>query len=246
VAAIREPDDRARPPWGDEFFRHPRHGPLPVLLVGLTVVTGLVDAVSLLSLGRVFVANMTGNIVFIGFGLVGAPGFSAVASLIALAGFLLGAAGGGILHPAAASRGRLLALSCAISGGLIAAAGLLLVLAGTPLPVPAQIVGVALIAVALGLQNATVRRLAVPDFTTTVLTMTLTGLAADIRRRDARASVRRIVAVAAMLLGAALGALLVLAGERGIALFSAAAICVAVAGAAAVGSRRDGPWDEHA
>jgi hypothetical protein len=38
-----------------------------VLLLTLTVVTGTVDAVSILSLGRVFVANMTGNVVFVGF-----------------------------------------------------------------------------------------------------------------------------------------------------------------------------------
>src|SRR5260370_11374975 len=36
-----------------------------------------------------------------------------------------------------------------------------------------------LTAVGMGLRNATVRRLAVPDMTTTVLTLTLTGLAAD-------------------------------------------------------------------
>ncbi len=39
-------------------------GPLPELLLTLTLVTGVVDAVSILSLGRVFVANMTGNVVF--------------------------------------------------------------------------------------------------------------------------------------------------------------------------------------
>ena len=58
------------------------------LLVLLTVVTGLVDAVSFISLGRVFVANMTGNVVFLGFALAGAPGLSLAASLAALAGFL--------------------------------------------------------------------------------------------------------------------------------------------------------------
>jgi len=73
------------------------HGPLPVMLLGLTVVTGLVDAVSILDLGRVFVANMTGNVVFVGFALAGAPGFSLSASLFALAGFLLGAGAGGVL-----------------------------------------------------------------------------------------------------------------------------------------------------
>jgi hypothetical protein len=40
-------------------------GPLPPLLLTLTVVTGVVDAVSILRLGRVFVANMTGNVVFL-------------------------------------------------------------------------------------------------------------------------------------------------------------------------------------
>src|SRR6201985_1552269 len=72
-------------------------GPLPPLLLTLTVVTGVVDAVSILRLGRVFVANMTGNVVFSAFALVGAPGFSLSASLAALAGFLVGAYAGGVL-----------------------------------------------------------------------------------------------------------------------------------------------------
>ena len=52
--------------------RGSRHGPLPPLLLGLTVVTGLVDAFSYLLLGHVFVANMTGNVVFLGFAIAGA------------------------------------------------------------------------------------------------------------------------------------------------------------------------------
>ena len=70
-------------------------GPLPELLLTLTLVTGLVDAVSILALGRVFVANMTGNVVFAGFAITGAPGFSLGASLFALGGFLVGAASAG-------------------------------------------------------------------------------------------------------------------------------------------------------
>lgn len=50
-----------------------RHGPLPPLLLAMTLVTGLVDAFSYLLLGHVFVANMTGNVVILGFALVGAP-----------------------------------------------------------------------------------------------------------------------------------------------------------------------------
>ena len=63
----------------------PKHGAMPVLLLALTVLTGVIDAVSILSLGRVFVANMTGNVVFVGFALAGAAGFSLVASLLGLA-----------------------------------------------------------------------------------------------------------------------------------------------------------------
>ena len=67
--------------------RNDRFGPLPPLLVGLTVVTGLVDAFSYLLLGHVFVANMTGNVVFLGFAVAGASGFSIAASLVALVSF---------------------------------------------------------------------------------------------------------------------------------------------------------------
>src|ERR1700712_1348240 len=84
---------RLAPSHGD---RRP-DGPLPELLLALTVVTGLVDAFSYLSLGHVFVANMTGNVIFLGFALVGVPGFDVAASLVALAAFALGALAGGRL-----------------------------------------------------------------------------------------------------------------------------------------------------
>src|SRR5260370_16880699 len=74
-----------------------KHGPLPPLLVAMTLVTGLVDAFSYLVLGHVFVANMTGNVVFLAFALAGAAGFSILASLVALCSFVLGSFGGGLL-----------------------------------------------------------------------------------------------------------------------------------------------------
>ena len=70
-------------------------GPLPPLLVVMTVVTGLVDAFSYLVLGHVFVANMTGNVVFLGFAVAGAKGFSIAASLVALVSFGVGSVVGG-------------------------------------------------------------------------------------------------------------------------------------------------------
>jgi uncharacterized membrane protein YoaK (UPF0700 family) len=73
-----------------------RH-PLTRALLVLTFTTGLVDAVSYLALGRVFTANMTGNIVLLGFGIAGSGGLPVVAPIISLAAFLLGAGGGGAL-----------------------------------------------------------------------------------------------------------------------------------------------------
>ena len=85
--------------------------PLARALLVLTFTTGLVDAVSYLGLGRVFTANMTGNIVFLGFGIAGSGGLPVVAPLVSLGAFLLGAGGGGVLaermgdrHPAHIAR----------------------------------------------------------------------------------------------------------------------------------------------
>ena len=64
---------------------------LPYALLGMTAVTGLVDAVSFLSLGHVFTANMTGNIVLLAFASTGVPQVSLARSITALLGFLAGA-----------------------------------------------------------------------------------------------------------------------------------------------------------
>jgi uncharacterized membrane protein YoaK (UPF0700 family) len=68
---------------------------IPYALLGMTAVTGLVDAVSFLSLGRVFTANMTGNIVLLAFATAHVPGLSIARSLTALLAFLVGATLGG-------------------------------------------------------------------------------------------------------------------------------------------------------
>ncbi|NYJ75357.1 DUF1275 family protein [Allobranchiibius huperziae] len=230
-------------PWYRQYVAHPDHGPLPILLLLLTASTGVVDAVSILRLGRVFVANMTGNVVFIGFALAGAPGFSLVASLVALVGFLVGAGlGGTVVTRYGGHRGVLLRNAVAAEAALLLAAALVLLIDGRPYTVAGVDVAVALAAVALGLRNAAVRRLAVPDFTTTVLTMTLTGIAADLRQRNIAVVVRRILAIAAMLVGALIGALLVSHSDPSTGLLLSAVIAVVVAVAAAVVSRRPQDW----
>jgi uncharacterized membrane protein YoaK (UPF0700 family) len=185
--------------------------PLARGLLVLTFSTGLVDAVSYLGLGRVFTANMTGNIVLLGFGIAGSVGLPVVAPLVSLGAFLVGSAVGGAMATRIAHRhAQHVARALGIETALVLAAA---IVAATADVEPSTVSGdavIALLALAMGVRNATVRRLAVPDLTTTVLTMTLTGLAADSRVAggSGRGSVRRIAAVLAMLLGAIAGALL--------------------------------------
>jgi uncharacterized membrane protein YoaK (UPF0700 family) len=187
-----------------------RH-PLARALLVLTFTTGVVDAVSFLGLGRVFTANMTGNIVFLAFGIAGSGGLPVLAPLISLAAFLLGAGGGGVLADRIGDRHRQhVARALAIEVSLLAVAAVLAAAVDVrPNAVSGDVV-IALLAFAMGVRNATVRRIAVPDLTTTVLTMTLTGLAADSPPAggNGKGSVRRIAAVVAMFSGALAGALL--------------------------------------
>lgn len=225
------------------YFAHPLHGPLPALLLLLTVGTGLIDAVSILGLGRVFIANMTGNVVFIGFAVAGAPGYSLWGSVVALAGFLLGASAGGIaISRFGRHRGRLLRNALAVQSAIFLAALALSLTGGASLTVTRQVLIVGIGAAALGIQNAVVRHLAVPDMTTTVLTMTLTGIASDLRKRDLATAARRTLAVIAMLVGAVIGALLVL--KLGVSAGIAAVnivLAVTLIGAA-IASRRNPRW----
>ena len=154
--------------------------PLARALLVLTFTTGLVDAVSYLGLGRVFTANMTGNIVFLGFGIAGSGGLPVVAPLVSLGAFLVGAGGGGLLaqadgRPPPSHIARALGVEVSLIGAGGRPGGAVDV---RPNAVSGDAV-IALLAFAMGVRNATVRGLGVPDLTTTVLTMTLTGLAAD-------------------------------------------------------------------
>jgi uncharacterized membrane protein YoaK (UPF0700 family) len=194
------------PSGASGFFRSlvedPKHGPLPALLLILTTTTGVVDAVSIISLGRVFVANMTGNVVFIGFALVGVRGFSLAASLSALGGFLVGALGVGLaLERLRFDRATLLRNALVVEFSLVAVALILAVVSGSPIRSAFADPIAAGLAIALGLQNTVARRLAVPDLPTTVLTMTLTGIAADVRHSGGAAVGRRLASVTSMFAG---------------------------------------------
>lgn len=176
----------------------------------LTFTTGVIDAASYLGLGHVFTANMTGNIVLLGFGIAGSGGLPVLAPIVSLAAFLAGSALGGRMAATLPVRTAHLSRSMLIEIGVVLlAAAVSLLLNITPDHASADLL-IALLAFGMGVRNATVRRLKVADLTTTVLTMTLTGLAADspLGGGDGEGSWRKTAAVLAMLFGAIAGALL--------------------------------------
>jgi uncharacterized membrane protein YoaK (UPF0700 family) len=184
---------------------------VPVLLT-LTVVTGLIDAVSYLGLGHVFTANMTGNVVLLGFAAAGTPGLSFFRSGLALVAFVVGAAIGGrmAVQWSTSQRHFLAVVACGIEAVLLAAAMAVSLGAGTgpEIDAPRLYAVIGLTGLAMGVRNATVRKLGVADLTTTVLTLAIAGLGADLSLVGGTNVNwgRRLGSVLTLLAGAALGA----------------------------------------
>jgi uncharacterized membrane protein YoaK (UPF0700 family) len=214
---------------------------LPPLLIVLTIVTGVVDALAYLRLGHVFVANMTGNVVFLGFAAAGASGLSVPGSLLALAFFLCGGiTAGRVAGRLGEDRRQGLRVAVSVELALSAVAVAVAAFAGQHLGAGSRYALIALLALAMGVQNATARRLAVADLTTTVLTLTLTGIAADswLGGASGARTARRVLAVGAMLLGALVGALLLLH----VAPVAPLVVALALLACVAVAARRDGTF----
>jgi len=188
---------------------------VPYVLLGMTVVTGLVDAVSFLSLGSVFTANMTGNILILAFATARMFGLSVARSSTALIAFFVGAILGGRIMARASddSRFRLAAQAFLLEVVFLSAASFcsigyrsdLLEHSFQPFAL------IALTALAMGTRNAAVRKLAIPDLTTTVLTLTVTGIAADssLAKGTNPRLARRVGSVLAIFFGAAFGAVVI-------------------------------------
>jgi uncharacterized membrane protein YoaK (UPF0700 family) len=221
-----------------------RHGPLPGILVLLTGVAGVVDALSILRIDDVFVANITGNIIFIGLALVGARGYSIVAPLIALACFLAGGVAAGACVPRPLThRGRAAYAAAVVQlVDLAIATGLFAVSSH-----PGMVMRYALLAVlalGMGAKSAFVRFVGVPGLTTSVFTSTLTGLAAGVARgglRDPGFAVR-IMATLALLVGAVISAVLALKTYPWCSLAFATFILVPTVWWSHTAARSNAPW----
>jgi uncharacterized membrane protein YoaK (UPF0700 family) len=208
------------------------------ILVGLTFVSGAVDAFSYLGLGRVFTANMTGNLVLLGIAAGQGQLLTALRAASAFAGFACGVLVGAWLTRAAQPVGRWHPRVTACLGLellLLATLAAWWIAVGGHLPRGVTEALIALSSVAMGVQTAAVRRLAVPGVTTTYATGTLTGVLAQLA--EAAASRRGwrlpVVVLASLVVGAAAGAVATVAW-RGGAPVVPAAVLAAVTLAAAV------------
>jgi len=199
------------------------------LLFGLTLVSGLADAVSFLTLGQVFVANMTGNVVLLGFAIGGAKNISIIGSVTAIVAFMLGGVVGGILSRRHGESGpHLLSVTTFFKIFLMLGAAALVWRFTTAGGIAYAIDAV--LALSMGVQNAVVRTLGVPDITTTVITQTLTGIAMDSTPaggNNVRLG-RRVTSVVVMFAGALIGALLIFRAGVPAALIAAAVILAIV------------------
>jgi len=191
--------------------RFPRDGFHLSLMLALTFSTGVIDAVGYLGLDKVFTGNMTGNVVILGMALVGGSGLPVVGPLLALVGFMAGAAlGGRVLRSAGPGwTGRTTVLFSLVALVMLATAVLLFAIEDEfSRPVGISITTV--LGAAMGIQAATARFIAVKDVTTVVVTSTITGLAADsvLGSGKGGGSARRASAVILILAGAFAGAAL--------------------------------------
>ncbi|MEV0595593.1 YoaK family protein [Nonomuraea cavernae] len=144
----------------------------------LTVISGMVDAIAYTALAQVFAGNMTGNLLIMGFAAGGAAQLSVVATLISLVSFFVGAAMGGQLTARVTDVSRRLLIGFPAESALHAVAAV----AAFYLPVKTvagQYPLIVILAVTMGARNTVIRRLKITDINTTVITGTLTNLAAD-------------------------------------------------------------------
>ncbi|TFC14327.1 DUF1275 domain-containing protein [Cryobacterium algoritolerans] len=179
------------------------------LMLSLTMSTGLIDAVGYLGLDRVFTGNMTGNVVILGMALVGADNLPIIGPVVALFGFVVGAAiAGRVLRSVAAGWTHHSTALFGVVGVILIITTVALAIIGEVHPAPVQFAATGSLGLAMGIQAGTARHIAVKDVTTVVVTSTLTGLAADSRFGGAKKQMwqRRLGAVVLIGLGAAIGA----------------------------------------
>jgi uncharacterized membrane protein YoaK (UPF0700 family) len=154
-----------------------------LLLVALTFTSGAIDAISYLGLGRVFTANMTGNMVLLGLAAGRVEGLEALRSATAFVGFAAGVAIGARIL----GRGKRVelwpdrvTLALAIELLLLVALALGWVFTRANPVRPWLEVLISLSAAAMGIPSAAAAHLAVPSVSTTYVTGTTVSLMTEL------------------------------------------------------------------
>lgn len=149
-------------------------------LLLLTFATGLADALSILVLGHVFVANMTGNVIFLGFWLAPRTSIDLTAVVVALPTFVGTTIVGGRLLRHFSGRTRswittVLATEIVLllTLSILAGAGVLRYHDNTKLII------IGILTVTFGLQHSSARQFGIQELSTTVLTSTIVSLGLD-------------------------------------------------------------------
>jgi uncharacterized membrane protein YoaK (UPF0700 family) len=183
-------------------------------LLGLTLSSGAIDAISFIALGKVFTAFMTGNLVFLGLGVADAGGPDALRVVIALAAFAAGVYGATRIVNGSRDSGTwspgvtfALAATVVLQAGFLA---LWVTVSGRPGSASGAVL-VGLMATAMGLQSGAVASLAVKGVFTTAATATVIFIMRDLAAPgDSTATERaRLTGVLlALFAGAAAGGLL--------------------------------------
>jgi len=142
-------------------------------------------------------------------------------------------------------RGRLLVVG-ALEASLVSVSVVFVAAAREPGAGATRYVLIVVLSVSMGAQNAAARKLAIADLTTTVLTLTITGISADSRWAGGSGSKagRRLVSASSMFVGALVGALLVLKVSRVAAVIVGLSVLVAIAVISELVSRSRPPWSE--
>ncbi|MHA7276055.1 YoaK family protein [Arthrobacter sp. Hz1] len=179
------------------------------LMLTLTFSTGVVDAVGFLGLDQVFTGNMTGNVVLLGMAIAGGSDLPVVRPALALLFFMVGAViGGRVLRKAPEGWSGRTSLTFLTVAALIGGLSLFTALIDVTADEVLGSITTSTLALAMGIQAATAKRLKVAEITTVVVTSTITGLASDSRLAGGKSPfwVRRALAISLILLGALVGA----------------------------------------
>jgi uncharacterized membrane protein YoaK (UPF0700 family) len=189
------------------------------LVVALAVTTGSTDAIGFIAMGGVFASVMTGNLVLLGVSIGHRNGSLAAHVGVALAGYVVGVVVGAVVagrpDPARSTWPARVTAALLVELGLIigVTVGWELV-GGHPVGDP-QLVLLGLASLAMGVQSSAVRSLADPGLSSTYMTGTLTSLVGAVAAGDGLAGQRQNLAViAAVVVGAAVGGVLVLEVPR--------------------------------